>query len=121
MDVTDMLTRTLPYVQAVLDDDGLRENLSRAGRSGRKATVRPAPKATRLRRAGTAVSEAAAAVATLSGIGEQRRRARRRSATLRVGMLAAAAGAGGVALRQRSSAMKARQEPVHPYQEVVHG
>lgn len=94
------LASAMPLAKAVAADDDVRDQLRRAVTAGRTA-LRPAPRPTRLRRAGQALREAGDVVTRAGARAEKRRRAQRRRTVLRGGLLAGAAGAGAVLLGRR--------------------
>jgi hypothetical protein len=100
------IARAVPFVKAVAEDDDLRDHVRRAALAGRAAIVRPAPKPTRMRRAGLALREAGAAMTRAGAKAEARRRARRRSIALRGIMVGGAGAAAAVAMARRSGAAK---------------
>lgn len=120
--VTDITARVAPYAREVLADDDLREHLGRAAAAARGARLRrrPAPKPTRLQRAGTALRESGQALVALGGVAEKRRRQRRRTVTLGTALAGGAATAAAVALRRRSAALAGRS-PSPTAQENAHG
>jgi hypothetical protein len=99
-------------VRFVIDDEPFREQIMRAGRAGRAAVTRPAPRPTRLRRAGVAVGALGEAITRAGARAEARRRAHRRSLALRGVVLGGAGTATAIALARRghSSAPAPRKE-----------
>jgi hypothetical protein len=89
--------------KAIAEDDDLREHVRRAAVAGRSAILRPAPRATRMRRAGLALREAGAAVTRVGARAEARRRAHRRALVLRGALVGGAGAAVAVALNRRST------------------
>lgn len=97
-----LLTRA---VRTVADDTVLRDDIIDAFRSSRRAVLRPAPKPTRLRRAGDAVQSVGAVVTRAGAKAEAQRRAERRTRVLRVAVAggAVAAAAAAAAFARQSS------------------
>src|SRR4051794_14741010 len=99
---TTLLTRA---ARSLADDSSLRDDILDAVRSSRRAVLRPAPKPTRLRRAGDAVQSVGSVITRAGAKAEAQRRAARRTRTLRVAVVGggAAAIAAGLARRQSAS------------------
>ena len=92
----------LDYARSLADDGELRDHLMRAARESRAAALRPAPRETRLKRAGTAVRELGEVVTRAGAKAEAQRRARRRSTFLRALVLGGAGTAAAVAFATRN-------------------
>jgi hypothetical protein len=100
------IARALPLAKALADDDDLRNHVRRAALAGRAAIVRPAPRPTRMRRAGLALREAGAAMTRAGARAEAQRRARRRGLILRGALVGGAGAAAAVAFNRRSTSLK---------------
>ena len=96
------LAAAVPLAKAVVADDDVRDQLRRAVTAGRTA-LRPAPRPTRLRRAGLALREAGDVITRAGARAEKRRRAQRRKTVLQGGLVAGVAGAGAVLLNRRGA------------------
>jgi hypothetical protein len=95
------LGRAVPIVKAAVEDDDLREHARRAVQAGRAAILRPAPRPTRMRRAGLALREAGAAMNRAGARAEAQRRARRRALMFRGALVGSLSAAAAVALNRR--------------------
>ncbi len=95
------LTLITRAARTLADDSDLRDQIVEAYQSSRRAVLRPAPKPTRIMRAGAAVQSVGAVVTRAGAKAEAERRAQRRSSMLRGGVVLGAAGAAVAAVLTR--------------------
>jgi hypothetical protein len=97
------LTLITRAAQTLADDQDLRKQILSAGRASRRAVLRPAPKPTRIRRAGTAVREIGEVVTRAGAKAEAQRRAQRRTLVLRGAVVGTAGAVAAAVLTRRGS------------------
>lgn len=95
------LTLLSRAARVVADDSDLRDQILDAYQTSRRAVLRPAPKPTRLRRAGDAVQSLGGVVTRAGARAEAQRRAERRTRTLRAVLVGGAVAAAAAALAGR--------------------
>lgn len=97
------LTLITRAARTVAADSDLRDQIVDAYQSSRRAVLRPAPKPTRIRRAGAAVQSVGAVVTRAGAKAEAERRARRRTNVLRGAVLGGAGAVVAAVLTRRGS------------------
>jgi hypothetical protein len=122
MALTDQLARSGPYLERLLDDDYVHENLADAARRGRdayaRAAGRPARKAAADKRLQRSLRDGAASLREVILALQGKRRARRRHRGIRaLALIAAGGGAAAVVISKRrddSSFATVQQSPGDP-------